>query len=532
MSLLAVRDLCLAIDGAPVLESIGFDIAPGEVFGLVGESGSGKSMTALALLGLAPDGARVSGQARLSGRNLLDLTEAALTGVRGKDIGMIFQEPMTALDPMQRIGDQVAETLRIHRAASRTEARAIARQRLARVGLPEEQFPLSRYPHELSGGQRQRVAIAMAIALRPRLLIADEPTTALDVTTQARILDLLQGLVRDEGMALMLITHDLAVTASMAARVAVMQAGRIVEAGATEALYRTRSHDYTRRLFAAAGHRPARQARDIGAPLLEVTEVVREYRLPRPSAFARHPRLRAVDGVSLTLRSGESLGLVGESGCGKSTLVRAILGLDPLQSGRIRLGGAEVRAGQAMPAALRARMQVVFQDPYGSFNPRHRVGRLVAEPFHLTGRPGDARDRVAAALEEVGLRPDDMGRYIHEFSGGQRQRIAIARALIIRPDLIVLDEAVSALDVRVRAQILDLLARLQDSHRLAYLFISHDLGVVRVITDRVAVMRAGRIVEAGATGTVLSHPEHPYTRQLLAATPTIPAGWKDAADAS
>ena len=529
MTLLSVQDLSLSIHGFPILSDVSFDIAPGETFGLVGESGSGKSMTALAVMGLLPHGSTSSGRAHFLGNDLLSLPERRLTELRGNEIGMIFQEPMTALNPMKTIGDQVAETLLIHHAASRTEARKVAREKLARVGLPEDRFPLSLYPHELSGGQRQRVAIAMAIALRPRLLIADEPTTALDVTTQAQILSLLKELTDEEDMALMLITHDLAVVAGMATHVAVMQKGRVVEDGATEQVFRRRAHDYTRRLFAASEHQPERKPQTRPDELLIVEDAVREYLLPRPSAFAPHPRLRAVDGVSLTIRQGESVGLVGESGCGKSTLTRAILGLDPLQSGAIRLDGATVTAGHTMPRDLRARMQVVFQDPYGSFNPRHKVERLVAEPFYLTGTPKDARDRVAAALEEVGLAASDMDKYIHEFSGGQRQRIAIARALIIRPELIVLDEAVSALDVRVRAQVLDLLARLQESHGLAYLFISHDLSVVRSITDRVLVMRAGRIIEEGETEQVFISPKDDYTRQLISATPAIPAEWRQSA---
>ncbi|MGB7322331.1 MAG: dipeptide ABC transporter ATP-binding protein [Albidovulum sp.] len=527
MTLLSCRTLSLQIRTTRILSDVSFDMSPGEIFGLVGESGSGKSMTALALMGLLPAGAATNGTAEFQGQDLLKLSERDLTRLRGNDIGMIFQEPMTALNPMQSIGDQVAETLLIHRAASRSDAAGVARDKLARVGLPPDQFPLGRYPHELSGGQRQRVAIAMAIALRPKLLIADEPTTALDVTTQAQILRLLKDLAREDGMALMLITHDLAVVAGMANHVAVMQTGQIVDHGQTEALFRTRKHDYTKRLFAASAHRPDRPSQSQSEPLLIVENATREYLLPRPGLFAAPPRLKAVNGVSLTIHKGESLGLVGESGCGKSTLTRAILGLDPLQSGRIHIGGANVTAGRMMSGALRARMQVVFQDPYGSFNPRHRVGRLVAEPFHLTGTPDDATTRVAAALEEVGLQASDMEKYIHEFSGGQRQRIAIARALIIRPDLIVLDEAVSALDVQVRAQVLDLLASLQASHGLAYLFISHDLSVVRSITDRVLVMQAGRIIEEGDTESVFSHAKHPYTRALIAATPTIPAAWKE-----
>lgn len=528
--MLTVENLCLSIHGAPVLRDVGFDIPEGEVFGLVGESGSGKSMTALALMGLAPHGAVATGRAAFAGRDLLAMSEAGLCTLRGREVGMIFQEPMTALNPVQTIGDQVAETLVIHGAADRAAARDEARARLDRVGLPAERFPLDRYPHELSGGQRQRVAIAMAIALRPRLLIADEPTTALDVTTQAQILSLLRGLVRDEGMALMLITHDLAVVADMADQVAVMQSGELVERDRTEPLFRRRRHPYTRALFAASSHVPRRAPHRGGAPVLEVADAVRDYALPRRAIFGPRPTLRAVDHVSLRVGEGESVGLVGESGCGKSTLTRAILGLEPLQGGRVRLMGDAVDALAGVPGAVRRNMQVVFQDPYGSFNPRHRVDRLVAEPFHLTGLPEDWRGRVTEALEAVGLSAGDMQKYIHEFSGGQRQRIAIARAIAIRPKLVILDEAVSALDVRVRAQTLDLLADLQDRFGLSYLFISHDLSVVRAITDRVLVMRAGQIVEEGPTARVFHAPEHPYTKDLIAATPRIPQDWEEAGD--
>jgi peptide/nickel transport system ATP-binding protein len=523
--MLRVEDLSLAIHRTPILDAVSFEVAEGEIFGLVGESGSGKSMTALALMQLLPRGAAARGRAMFGATDLIAQSERAMCGIRGREIGMIFQEPMTALNPVQTIGDQVAETLVVHGAASRGEAMAVARARLDRVGLPEARFPLSRYPHELSGGQRQRVSIALAIALRPKLLIADEPTTALDVTTQAQILDLLAGLVREEGMALMLITHDLAVVSGLADHVAVMQAGRMVERGATEALFRRRRHAYTRALFEASAHVPARARHRGGAPVLEVRDAIRSYPLPRKDLFGPRPEHRAVDGVSLTVGDGESVGLVGESGCGKSTLTRAILGLDPLAAGEIRVDGAPVDARAGVPGAIRRRMQVVFQDPYGSFNPRHRVDRLVAEPFHLTGRPPDWQDKVAEALQAVGLRPEDREKYIHEFSGGQRQRIAIARALVIRPKLLILDEAVSALDVRVRAQILDLLADLQDRFRLSYFFISHDLSVVRAITDRVLVMRAGRIVEEGPTERVFTAPAHAYTRELIAATPRIPEDW-------
>jgi peptide/nickel transport system ATP-binding protein len=528
MSLLAVDNLAMSIGETPILRNVNVGVDEGEVLGLIGESGSGKTMTALSVMQLLPQSARATGSVSLAGNELMGLDEARLCAIRGNDIGMVFQEPMTALNPVKTIGDQVAEAVLVHAGASRRDARDIARATLNRVGLPVAEFPLERFPHELSGGQRQRVVIAMAIALRPRVLIADEPTTALDVTTQAQILDLLRKLVDEDGVGLMLITHDLAVVAGIAHRIAIMRDGEVVETGKTEALLGTKHHPYTEALLAASAHVPHRHRPPIPepgqAPVVAVEGVVREYPLPRQAPFAPRRSFRAVDEVSFVVHRGENVGLVGESGCGKSTLSRAILALDPMQAGSIVLDGEPLTGQRGASRSARRKMQVVFQDPFGSFNPRHKVERLVAEPFHLLADPptGAARRRhVEAALEDVGLKASDADKFIHEFSGGQRQRVAIARALIIRPALIVLDEAVSALDVSIRAQILDLLADLSNRLHVSYLFIAHDLTVVRAITDRVLVMRAGRIVEEGATEEVFKNPQHPYTKELIAAAPDL-----------
>ncbi len=524
MSLLSIKNLDLSIHGKAILNDVSLEVASGEIVAITGESGSGKSLTAFSVMQLLPRGTATTGSIKLDGTELLNTPDKDMCALRGNDIGMVFQEPMTALNPLKTIGDQVMETILIHSDTSREDARKRAEETLTRVGLPPETYKLSRFPHELSGGQRQRVVIAMAIALRPRLLIADEPTTALDVTTQAQILDLLKDLVQDFGMGLLMITHDLAVVSDMADRIVVMRSGEVVETGETRALFANMQHPYTQALFEASSHAVnLPDAPEQSDPLLIVKDAIRDYPKPRTSLFAPREFTRAVNGISFTLNKGERIGLVGESGCGKSTLTRAILGLEPLQGGSIHAFGEKV--APSMPAALRSGLQVVFQDPYGSFNPRHKVARIVTEPFHLLPNPPmgiERRNRVSEALLAVGLHPDDADKYIHAFSGGQRQRIAIARALIIRPELIIFDEAVSALDVSIRAQILDLIAELTQSHDLSYLFISHDLSVVRTITDRVLVMKDGEIVEDGPTEHVFANPNHPYTASLIEAAPTLP----------
>ena len=553
--LLAVDSLSVDIDATAVLKSLSFGVDSGEILGLVGASGSGKSMTALALLQLLPTRARLSGSVRLCGVELVGMSVPALRKLRGRRIGMVFQEPMSALNPSMRIGDKVAETVRLHGAATATQARAMARDTLDGVGLDVTQGALERYPHQLSGGQRQRVAIAIAIVLGPGLLIADEPTTALDAGTQAQVLALLCDLARRRRMGLILVSHDLAVIAERTDRIAVMQAGRIVDEGVTTGSLENLRHPYSRALLAAAALAPKRAAAVAGgdadtdahadveaealanarvgtpprvaqaAAVLEVRGIVRDYALKRRSVWHRAGALRAVDHVSLVIRPGETVGLVGESGSGKSSLLRAILGLERIQAGEVLvLGESLLQASGAAQRRLRRSIQAVFQDPYGSFDPRWSVERLICEPFHLLDVPPGAverRRRVSRVLEQVGLSPTDATRRAHEFSGGERQRIAIARALITEPAVVVFDEAVSALDVLVRAQILELLADLAERLRLAYLFVTHDLLVVRAIADRVYVMQHGRIVEEGATQRLFTAPQQAYTRMLVAATPRL-----------
>ncbi len=529
--LLSIRDFHLDIGSVPIVRGVSLDLRPGEIFGLVGESGSGKSLTAFSTMRLLPNGWSTRGEILFDDKDILSLSEKAMCGLRGRQIGMVFQEPMTALNPVKTIGDQVSEGLRWHLNIDARAADARTRKLLHMVGLPPERFSPGRYPHELSGGQRQRIVIAMAIALKPRLLIADEPTTALDVTIQAQILALLKDIVKKQKMALLLISHDLAVVADMADRIGIMREGVIVETGPTARLFETMKHPYSLNLKDASTHVPARKtgpvlsARIKVPPLLSVRQLVCEYKLQRKKLFAPRPVVRAVNSVSFDIYPGQSLGLVGESGCGKSTLARALLALAPPTSGSVEfLGQSLTDARHDELIKLRRDLQVVFQDPFGSFNPRRRARWLVGEPLGLLGRDiqkTERHDRIVEALKSVGLSSDDLDKFPHEFSGGQRQRLAIARALVTNPKLVVADEAVSALDVSIRAQILDLLVALRERFGISYLFISHDLSVVRAITDEVMVMNAGKIVEHGPTGDVFDHPKHPYTRLLVSAAPNL-----------
>jgi peptide/nickel transport system ATP-binding protein len=526
---LDIRGLSLSIGKTPILDAVDLTVNEGEVVGLVGESGSGKSMTALTVMKLLPHAAHAGGHVGFNGEDLLAASEQRMCALRGDDIGMVFQEPMTALNPVKTIGEQVAEGIRLHRGASRAEAEDRARMMLDRVGLPESRFPLSRYPHELSGGQRQRVVIAIACALHPKLLIADEPTTALDVVLQAQILELLRELVGENRMGLILISHDLGVVADMADRITILKNGVVQEAGETAAVLREQKHPYTRRLAEASTHVPiwanAKTPPGDDSRLLTVENVARHFRGHRIGLFGRAEPVRAVDGVSFGVHAGHSVALVGQSGCGKSTLARMILALDRPTEGSITFDGMETStAGDDILRAARREMQVVFQDPYGSFDPRQKIETSVTEPLHLMDeRMGrrEKRERVTDALVEVGMQPADMDKYPHEFSGGQRQRLAIARAIITRPKLVVADEPVSALDVSIRAQILDLFAKLNDDLGLAYLFITHDLTVARAITHDVMVMDHGRIVETGETARVLDQPGHEVTRRLIEAAPDL-----------
>ena len=562
VSLLGVTNLCVSYSGeaatVTAVDRLSFSIDPGETLGIVGESGSGKTQTALALMGLLPETANVSGSALFKGANLLTLGQRDLNRVRGRSIAMVFQDPMTALNPHLTVGKQMSRVLQRHQGLSRSAALAAAARMLDAVRIPEASRRLAQYPHEMSGGMRQRIMIATALLCKPDLLIADEPTTALDVTVQAQILALMNELQRELGTAILLITHDMGVVAGVCDRVLVMRDGALLDSGTVDEVFYTSTVPYTRALLAAVprldASRPGRLAvvgdspaagrgpdappatphsgtsagplamgRGEDAQLLEVTDLRVTFSAGRATLFGAERLLKAVDGVSFTLHPGETLGIVGESGCGKSSLARAVLRLVPVGGGRVCLLGTDVAALDA--AALnrsRRQMQIIFQDPLASLDPRMTIAEIVAEPLRTFFPELDAQarlSRVQAMLQRVGLKPEHAWRYPHEFSGGQCQRIGIARALISEPELIICDEPVSALDVSVQAQIVNLLMDLQKDMGLALIFIAHDLAVVRHISHRVMVMYLGRAVEIADRDALYQEPRHPYTRALISAVP-------------
>ena len=557
---LDVQNLTTAFrrDGAwrEVVHGVSFSVGPGETVALVGESGSGKSVSALSIMRLTPrDASRVGGRVLLNGRDILQVSEAEMREVRGNDVAMVFQEPMTSLNPVLTIGFQIAEGLMLHRRLSRAAAEAETVRLLDRVRIPAARSRIHDYPHRFSGGMRQRVVIAMALACRPKLLIADEPTTALDVTIQAQILDLIKALQDEEGMSVLFITHDMGVVAEIADRMVVMLAGRAVETGETASIFGGAQHPYTRALLSAVPKLGAMagRSRPVRFPIVskttgEIEPLPPLSRAAVPAGPAASPetavlevralttrfdirggllgrvrgRVHAVENVSFSVAAGETLSLVGESGCGKSTTGRSILRLVEPQGGAVLLDGEDVlKLGRSELRDRRKAMQMIFQDPFASLDPRMTVGTAIAEPILLNKLAGraEARDRTADLLRRVGLDADMAGRFPHEFSGGQRQRICIARALAVRPRLIVADESVSALDVSVKAQVVNLMLELQAWLGLAFLFISHDMAVVERVSHHVAVMYLGEIVERGPRSAIFGNPQHPYTRRLLAAVP-------------
>jgi microcin C transport system ATP-binding protein len=524
--LLSVQDLSVAFrqSGKETLavDRISFDVMKGETVAIVGESGSGKSVSALSIVRLLPYPAasHPSGRIMFNGRDMLTASDAELRKVRGNEITMVFQEPMTSLNPLHTIERQVGEILKIHKGMSDTAARARTIELLTEVGIADPASRLGAYPHQLSGGQRQRVMIAMSLANEPDLLIADEPTTALDVTVQAQILKLLKDLQKKHGMAILFITHDLGIVERFADRVCVMTRGKIVEAGETRAVFANPQHAYTRHLLAAAPKGEPPRA-DAAAPVVMTADDLKIWFPIRRGLLKRTVgHIKAVDGVTVSVRAGQTLGIVGESGSGKTTLGLALLRLIS-SNGRIAFLGQDIqglKSNEMRP--LRRDIQVVFQDPFGSLSPRMSVAEIVGEGLKVHARDLSAADRerrVVAALEEVGLDPATRHRYPHEFSGGQRQRVAIARAMVLNPKFVMLDEPTSALDMSVQAQVVDLLRELQRRHGLAYLFISHDLKVVKALANDLVVMRGGKVVEAGPAAEVFANPREPYTQALLAA---------------
>ncbi len=557
--LLRIQDLSVVFNTAEsqvqAVQGLSFDVNAGQTIGLVGESGSGKSVTALSVLGLIPQppGKITNGQVEFEGKDLLAISEKQLQKIRGNEISMVFQEPMTSLNPVFRVGYQIAEVLRLHKKLSKKQAWQRTVELMDWVGIPEPQRRSRSYPHELSGGQKQRVMIAMAIACEPKLLICDEPTTALDVTIQKQVLELLQQLQKDLHMSMLFITHDLGVIADLADEVVVMYRSKKVEQAPTAEIFanaqhpyskgllacRPKLHDNPRRLLTVADfmnaqgeeltptadqQKPQIKTDKTTADVLLSVNNLKTYFPIKSGLFGRTTsHVKAVDDVSFTVHKGETLGLVGESGCGKTTLGRTILRLQQADSGSVVYDGIDVFQQRSQDMRkLRSRMQIIFQDPYASLNPRMTIGQAIMEPLNIH-RPHDSKamrwERVAELIRQVDLNPDQLNRYPHEFSGGQRQRISIARALAVDPEFIVCDESVSALDVSVQAQVLNLLLDLQQQHDLTYIFISHDLSVVNFIADRVGVMNEGKIVELNTAEEIYRNPQNPYTQKLLDAIP-------------
>lgn len=541
LPLLRIRDLAIAYNKTAIVHGVNFDLNQGDTLALVGESGCGKSTTALAIAGLLPAYAQACGSIQLQNTELLKLRSAQLRRIQGKDIGVIFQEPLSSLNPVLTIGAQIIEVLLNHKKVSKQEALLQAHTLLDQVQLPQTRTLINKYPHELSGGQRQRVMIAIAIACKPRLLIADEPTTALDVTTQAQVLNLLDELKKELAMSLLLITHDLGVVSERANHVAVMRSGEIVEQNQTQAVFSSPQHAYSRSLLASSlrkdkplhykTHRlpEPTTTSQTHAPLFALPSQPRRCVLEVKNlhkSFVRKNEttpLLAVNNMSFNLYKGETLGLVGQSGCGKSTLSRLLLRLLSPDSGQVLLDGQDFH--QAKGSALkkmRSKIQMIFQDPYGSLNPRHRIGDALDQLLraHTSLNTQHRRKEIIQTLDAVGLSASALKRYPHEFSGGQRQRIAIARALLLKPAVIVCDEAVSALDVSIQAQVLNLLVDLRNEFALSYLFISHDLSVVRYISDRIMVMNEGQILESNQHDALWNRPQHAYTKRLIHAIPS------------
>ncbi len=524
--LLQVRNLGVVFrqggEATMAVEGASFDVRRGETVALVGESGSGKSVTALSVMRLLPypSAEHPAGEILFKGKDMLTADDATLRSVRGNDISIVFQEPMTSLNPLHTVERQVGEILKIHRGMSDTAARARVLELLNQVGIREPESRLASYPHQLSGGQRQRVMIAMALANEPDLFIADEPTTALDVTVQAQILELLRNLQRDTGMAMLFISHDLGIVRKMAQNICVMTGGHIVEQGPTESIFSNPQHDYTKHLLAAEPKGDPPKA-DETAPVIMAADDLKVW-FPIKRGFFRRTvgHIKAVDGVDIVVREGQTLGVVGESGSGKTTLGLALLRLISSEGKIVFLGKDIERNSFKAMRPLRRDMQIVFQDPYGALSPRMSIGEIVGEglEIHAPGLSDAERDRkVAHALEEVGLDPETRHRYPHEFSGGQRQRISVARAMVLEPKFVMLDEPTSALDMSVQAQVVDLLRELQRKHNLAYLFISHDLKVVRALANDIVVLRNGKVVEKGPSEKVFNRPETDYTKALMAA---------------